>query len=359
MTALKKRLIGLIGANGPISVSDYFAACLFDPDHGYYTTREPFGRGGDFTTAPEVSQLFGEMLAVWAWQNWQAIGAPDRFSFAEIGPGRGTLMADLARALSRIGGGAFLQAAQVFMIEASPRLAGVQRETLAGLPVEPRWLATVGELPALPIVIVGNELFDAVPLRQYVKAGGAWRERMVALDQAGGDLAFAIGTGTADPASLPPGAGNRPDGTIVEIALARTALMDEIATRIAAHGGAGLFVDYGSLGHGFGDTLQAVKGHEYDPVLANPGAADLTSHVDFEALAKTARDAGLATRSAAQGEFLLALGLLERAGLLGAGKDAAMQERIRGEVERLAGPGQMGELFKVLAIGEPDAPWMP
>lgn len=359
MTALKRRLIGLIRATGPITVSDYFAACLFDPDHGYYTTREPFGRGGDFITAPEVSQLFGEMLALWAWQNWQAIGAPGRFAFVEIGPGRGTLMADMTRALSRIGGGAFMDAASICMIEASERLTDVQRKTLAGLPAQPQWLAAIHDLPALPLVIIGNELFDTLPIRQYVKTATGWRERMVAVDESGGGLTFAVGTGAPDPDLLPPGAADAPQGTIAEIAPARTALMDEIATRIATHGGAGLFIDYGSLESGLGDTLQAVKGHAYDPVLAHPGEADLTSHVDFAALENSAREKGLEARTATQGDFLLALGLLQRAGRLGAGKDGATQERIRSEVERLAGPGQMGKLFKVLALGRPGALWMP
>ncbi len=359
MTALKRRLIGLIRATGPITVSDYFAACLFDPDHGYYTTCEPFGRSGDFITAPEVSQLFGEMLALWAWQNWQAIGAPGRFAFVEIGPGRGTLTADMVRTLSRIGGGACMRAASICMVEASPRLAEMQRQTLAGLPVEPQWFASVSGLPALPLVIIGNELFDALPIRQYIRTATGWRERVVALSEAGDDLAFAIGTGTADPASLPFAAENQPDGSVVEIAPARTALMAGIAARIAEHGGAGLFIDYGSLEGGLGDTLQAVRNHDYDTVLAHPGEADLTSHVDFAALEKSAREKGLETRTATQGDFLLALGLLQRAGRLGAGKDGATQERIRSEVERLAGPEQMGELFKVLALGRPGRLWMP
>ncbi|MCB1418757.1 MAG: SAM-dependent methyltransferase [Notoacmeibacter sp.] len=357
MSALKDRLLARIALTGPMSVADYFAACLFDPAHGYYTTRDPFGVEGDFTTAPEISQMFGELLAVWAYRAWQGAGSPSPFVFAEIGPGRGTMMADMLRVLARLDGGAMLRAAQVHLVEASPRLAAVQRARLAGAPARPAWVDRVEALPDLPLVMLGNELFDAVPIRQYVKAGGAWRERMVgAVD---GDLAFLAGALPADPALLPPDAARAPEGAIAEVAPQRAALMAAIAARIAAHGGAGLFPDYGYAQPACGDTLQAVKGHRPDPVLANPGAADLTAHVDFAALARAAAPAGLAARLCAQGDFLLALGLLERAGALGAGKPAAEQARLRDAVERLAGPEQMGRLFKVLAVGPAQTLWMP
>ena len=348
MTALKERLARLIATAGPISVSDYMASCLFDPEAGYYTTREPFGAAGDFTTAPEISQMFGELVAVWAYSAWAALDRPMPMVLAEIGPGRGTLMADMLRTLDRLDTG-FVTRARVALIEASPRLAALQKERLSSGRGRPTWFAEIGALPAMPLVIVGNELFDALPVRQFVKTGQGWRERMVGLD-GDGALRFMAGAAGIDPALLPHGASEAPEGTIFEIAPAREALMTEMSARIVRDGGAALFIDYGHLRPGLGDTLQAVRRHAYDDVLAHPGEADLTSHVDFFALARVAQAHGLDARTATQGQFLTGLGLLERAGALGAAADEATRERLRGEVERLAGPEAMGDLFKVLCV---------
>ena len=348
MTALKERLKRLIAAAGPISVADYMAACLFDPEAGYYTTREPFGAAGDFTTAPEISQMFGELVAIWAYSAWDEAGRPMPMTLAEIGPGRGTLMADMLRTLDRLDTG-FITRARIAMIEASPRLAEIQSARLAGGRCRPTWFAQVSELPALPLVLVGNELFDALPVRQFVRTAEGWRERMVGLAE-DGELAFVVGVAGIDPAALPDGADAAPEGAVFEIAPAREALMAGISARIARDGGAALFIDYGHLRPGLGDTLQAVRRHAYDDVLANPGEADLTSHVDFFALARSAQAHGLEARTTTQGQFLLGLGLLERAGALGAATDEVTRERLRGEVERLAGPEAMGDLFKVLCV---------
>lgn len=348
MTALKERLKRLIAAAGPIGVADYMAACMLDPEAGYYTTRKPFGAEGDFVTAPEVSQMFGELVAVWAYSAWQAAGRPMPVTLAEIGPGRGTLMADMLRTLDRLDPG-FVTRARIAMVEASPRLAEAQRARLKGGRGRPTWFADVDGLPDLPLVIVGNELFDALPVRQFVRTSQGWRERMVALDGEG-RLTFAAGMGGLDPALLPADAADAPEGAIFEAAPAREALMDAIASRIANHGGAGIFIDYGHVQPGIGDTLQAMRGHRFDDALAHPGRADLTSHVDFAALAAVARGRGLETRFMTQGQFLIGMGLLERAGALGANCDAATRERLQGEVERLAAPDAMGTLFKVLTI---------
>jgi SAM-dependent MidA family methyltransferase len=348
MTALKKRIAALIEAGGPLSVADYMALCLFDPQDGYYTTREPFGAAGDFTTAPEISQMFGELVGVWIRLAWEALGRPLPVLVAEIGPGRGTLMKDVLRTLERLAP-ELVSAARFALIETSPRLVEVQKNTLATARATIEWHGTVDTLPEMPLVIVGNELFDAIPIRQFVKTGGQWRERCVGLDQEGG-LHFVAGAGSLDPALLPKGASAAPDGAIVEAGPARTALMDLICERIAGNGGAGLFIDYGFTEPGIADTLQALHRHSFVDVLLNPGEADLTSHVDFAALAAAARQHGLAAALMAQGDFLLGLGLLERAGRLGAKADAAARERISGEVERLAGPDAMGSLFKVLAL---------
>lgn len=350
MTPLGQRIASLIETSGPISVSQYMALCLFDPQGGYYTTREPFGRGGDFITAPEVSQMFGELIGVWAIGAWHALGRPHPFVLCEIGPGRGTLMADLLRVASQISPG-FMQAARVTLIEASPRLADVQRKKLAGSPTAIAWHDRIGGVPAEPLIVVANELFDAIPVRQYVKIGGTFRERLVGLGPDGA-LTFVPGAGAIDPALLPEGLGSAPDGAIFEAAPAREAMMAEIASRLAAHRGAALLIDYGHLAPGFGDTLQAVRHHRPEDVFASPGEADLTSHVDFAALATAARAEGCRTAAMTQGRFLLGMGLLERAGRLGAGKPASAQDAIRADVERLAGPDQMGDLFKVLCVAD-------
>lgn len=348
MSRLKDRIASLIEATGPISVGEYMATCLFDPQHGYYTTREPFGVEGDFTTAPEISQMFGELVAVWLYRTWQALGRPMPVTLAEIGPGRGTLMKDMLRTFSRLDPD-FMNGATFAMIETSPRLREIQKATLAGAAAPVAWHETIAALPPAPLLIVGNELFDAIPIRQFIRQGQGWRERVVGLDD-NNELAFFAGAGSIDLALLPAASATAPEGSIAEIAPARSALMQAIAERLAAEGGAGLFIDYGYCEPGLGDTLQAVRGHVYTDVLANPGEADLTAHVDFAALAAAAKNHGLAAHMTTQGGFLLAMGLLERAGGLGTAADAATREKISAAVERLAGPQAMGELFKVLAV---------
>lgn len=355
MSGLKARLVDTIEALGPIPVHEYMALCLFDPQHGYYTTRDPFGRDGDFTTAPEISQMFGELVGAWLVASWRQIGSPSGPLIAEIGPGRGTLMNDVARTIDRLAPD-LLADASFNLIETSDRLAEVQAKTLERSPGKFSWLKSIAELPAEPLLIVGNELFDAVPTRQYVKTSAGWRERCIDID-ADGNLIFTAGAGSLDPTLMPSNANAAPEGAIFEIAPARSALMQQIAEHICRHQGAALFFDYGHLQSGVGYTLQAVLKHQYDDPLAHPGEADLTSHVDFAALADATRQAGLSPYFATQGDFLLRLGLLERAGALGANGDAAMRERLTGEVNRLAGPDAMGELFKVLAFATAtDAP---
>ncbi|TPK89090.1 class I SAM-dependent methyltransferase [Mesorhizobium sp. B2-4-12] len=348
MTRLKTRIVDLIEALGPLPVNEYMAMCLFDPSDGYYTTREPFGTAGDFVTAPEISQMFGELIAVWLYQAWLAIGRPMAVTIAEIGPGRGTLMKDMLRTLSRLDP-ALANGADFAMIETSPRLAEVQKQTLAATPLAVRWHETIETLPHQPLLIVGNELFDAVPIRQFVCAGAGWRERMIGLDDEN-NLCFFAGAGSVDPTLLPPDAANAPQGAVAEVAPARTALMAAIAERMARDNGAGLFLDYGHLQPGVGDTLQALRRHNHEDVLANPGEADLTSHVDFAALAATVRAHGFDAHLSTQGDFLLGMGILERAGRLGANASQAARDKITGDVERLAGSQAMGELFKVLAV---------
>ena len=354
-TPLGEKIRAIIAAQGPISVTDYFALCLADPEHGYYRTRDPFGRGGDFVTAPEVSQLFGEMAGVFLVHAWERHLRPRRnLRIAEIGPGRGTMMADMLRAMQKIAP-ALYEAATVHLVETSPALRAVQRETLAAHSGKVEWHDGFDELPPGFLLLAANEFFDAVPIRQFVKTPAGFRERLVGIGEDGG-LAFIAGAGGIDPALLPPGHRTLPPGTVAEIAPARAAIMQMIADRLFDGGGTALVIDYGHLAPGFGDTLQAVLRHEYDPPLAHPGEADLTSHVDFTALAEVARARSVTVNGMmTQGEFLVKLGLLERAGALGRGRTPAEQEKIRAAVDRLAGdgPGRMGALFKVMAVSSP------
>lgn len=346
--SLKHRLKRLIGTTGPISVADYMAACLGDRESGYYTTREPFGRDGDFITAPEISQMFGELIGIWCVGIWDALGRPDNAVLCEIGPGRGTLMSDMLRTIAKLApqmSGSMC----IAMVETSPRLVEKQKQKLGRENVE--WFKQFSDVPGGPLILVSNELFDAIPFRQFVKSNGRFVERLIALNEQD-EFYFISGTGGIDEALLPAGHQTAPEGTIFEAAPARTALMQEIAQRIAISRGAALSIDYGHLQSGFGDTLQAMLKHAYDDVFAHPGEADLTSHVDFDMLEKTARNCGCKTATMTQGDFLLGMGLVDRAGRLGAGREGAFQNKLRQDVERLAAPDQMGTLFKVLAIAD-------
>ncbi|MEK1852370.1 MAG: class I SAM-dependent methyltransferase [Phyllobacterium sp.] len=348
---LKQRIIRQIEATGPISVADYMAMCLFDRDAGYYTTREPFGKDGDFITAPEVSQMFGELVGVWCVSAWQALGCPSEFVLCEMGPGRGTLMKDLIRAAQKIAPD-FFAAAKIRLVEISQRLTQIQQSTLGDYKSVIQWNKRLSDIESAPLILVANELFDAIPSRQYVKTKGRFVERMLALNT-GKNLVFAAGSGVIDQALLPPACDIAPEGSVFEIAPARSALMQEIAERIHRERGAALLFDYGHLQPGFGDTLQALSRHSSVDVLHIPGAADLTTHVDFYSLAQPARAEGCKTSAMTQGEFLIAMGLLDRAGALGQGKSANFQDQISADVERLAGPDQMGTLFKVLCVTDP------
>lgn len=354
---LKDKIVRLIRETGPLTVSDYFALCLADPEHGYYMSRDPFGRSGDFITAPEVSQLFGELIGVFLVHAWQAAGQPTNPRIVEIGPGRGTLMNDALRVVARLAPDLLAQAS-IHMVETSERLQGVQRQTLVRHKDRITWHKSWEETPAGYVLLVANELFDAIPLRQFIKTGNGFLERMVGIDQ-DGDLAFVTGATRIDPLLLPRGHERAPTGVIAEVSPARTAVMQSIAGRLVRDGGTALIIDYGHLVSGFGDTLQAVRHHEFDPPLDHPGLADLTSHVDFQALAEAAAASGAHIHPPlTQGEFLVALGIVERAGALGSGRDAVTQAAIRDAVNRLAGEGagRMGVLFKVLAVSGSDVP---
>lgn len=355
---LEHRIKALIRLTGPITVADYMAICLGDPEHGYYIARDPFGADGDFVTAPEVSQMFGELIGLWAVDTWDRLGRPAPFQLVELGPGRGTLMADALRAARLVP--EFLAAARLHLVETSPRLRDRQAKTLAGGPLAPIWHDTVAGLPAGPAIVLANEFFDALPIRQYVKTGGIWRERVVGLDT-DENLAFGIGAGVLDASAVPPDARSAPDGAVLETGAIAGAVMTTLAERIVAEGGALLAIDYGYGRAAPGDSFQAVHRHTYADPLADPGDVDLTAHVNFEALARTAQASGATPHSLMdQGRFLMRLGLAERAGALGATADEATRDRLTAEVTRLVHPDEMGTLFKVLAVTRPDltpAPW--
>lgn len=354
MNALADKLSRLIEETGPISIADYMAIALGDPDHGYYTTHTPIGLAGDFITAPEISQMFGELIGLWCISAWEGLGRPRRVLLVELGPGHGTLMADLLRAASVRP--AFLEAAEVHLVEISPELRRRQAARLASV-AAPTWHDRLEDLPDGPAIVVANEFLDTLPLRQFVRRDGAWHERLVGLDETGA-LAFGLSPESAPPDLVPrrlaPGAdGADPaeDGAVFEINRPAEATVATLAHRLVRAGGAALFFDYGYGEEGFGDTLQAVRAHRYADPLDSPGECDLTAHVNFAALARAAAAEGAAVMGpVGQGAFLIAMGLLERAGALGASRDADTQAAIVAAAERLAGPEEMGTLFKAMAI---------
>ncbi len=344
-----------IAAEGPISVAAYMADCLLHPEHGYYRSQEAIGLGGDFITAPEISQMFGELLGLWAADCWQRMGMPSRCYLAELGPGRGTLMRDALRAARVMP--AFRAALVPVLVEASPRMIEQQRATLAGEAAH--WHADIASLPKdAPIILLANEFLDALPVRQFQRGDdGAWHERHVGLADDGLTLQFIL-----DPRALPveqmlpAELGGAPVGSIVESSPAVRAVATETAARLLAQGGVALFIDYGYDRPGLGETLQAVRRHAYADPLAEPGLADLTAHVDFSAFATAARNAGAAAHGpVGQGKFLKALGIEARAEKLrqSGGETRAME--IDAALQRLTAPEAMGTLFKVLALTPPQA----
>lgn len=336
-------IVERIRLNGPLSISDYMQDCLLHPEFGYYTTRDPLGAAGDFTTAPEISQMFGEVLGLSLAQTWLDQGRPASFTLAELGPGRGTLIADILRATRSVPG--FHDAARVTLVEASPKLREIQTETLKGY--DPAWLDRVNDLPHRPLFLVANEFFDALPIRQFVRDQDGWRERLVG--ETDGTLHFGLGATVPQPA-LDHRLEDTRDGDLVEICATAEAITQGIASRIAGHGGAALLIDYGDW-RSLGDTFQAVRTHQMQETLSHPGAADLTAHVDFETLALAARTAGAAhSRLTPQGVFLERLGITARAQALAGNLSGAALDQLVEAHRRLTHPEEMGNLFKVLGL---------
>ncbi len=344
MNALEAELREIIATEGPISVERYMRLCLQHPTLGYYTTRESIGRGGDFITAPEVDQMFGELIGLWAAEVWMGMGAPHAMRLVELGPGRGTLMADALRATRIVPG--FHDAIWVDLVETSPRLAAEQRARLDGAARHLAWHRTIEALPEGPAIIIANEFFDALPVRHYWRGPNGWHERLVGL---GSDGALTFGA-AREPIEV--GAEAGAPGQILEVGHAARQVMAALAGRIAGQGGAMLVCDYGHVATSLGETLQAMRGHAYADVLRDPGAADLTAHVDFAALARAAEAAGAAAHGPVeQGVFLARLGIATRAARLKARADATQAALIDAALARFTAPeSSMATLFKVLAI---------
>ncbi|MGR3621558.1 class I SAM-dependent methyltransferase [Pseudophaeobacter sp.] len=343
MSSLLQQITARITSEGPISLADYMAECLLHPEHGYYTTRSPFGSEGDFTTAPEISQMFGELIGLALAQCWLDQGAPAPFSLAELGPGRGTLMADLLRATRAVPG--FHAAMQIHLVEASPRLRAQQKDALAENQV--RWVDSVDALPEQPLFLVANEFFDALPIRQFVRDTEGWRERRVGLSD--GALCFGLGPEAPQPALEHRLLDTKPND-LVELTPAAAPITALLAQRIAQHGGAALIIDYGDW-RSLGDTLQALQAHAPVDPLLDPGSADLTAHVDFEPLCSVAQGAGCAfSKLTPQGVFLERLGITDRARALAASLQGDALENLIAAHRRLTHPEEMGNLFKVLGI---------
>ncbi|MEP2889688.1 class I SAM-dependent methyltransferase [Tateyamaria sp.] len=339
--SLRDDLVARIAATGPITVADYMAQALLHPTKGYYSTRDPLGAAGDFTTAPEISQMFGELIGLCLAQSWLDQGAPASFVLAELGPGRGTLMADILRATAKVPG--FHGAANIVLVEASPVLADQQRALLNQYDVT--WVDAMAQVPNGPLWLVANEFFDALPIRQFQREGAAWRERCVGLD--GDALAFGLSPTGPQPA-LDHRLEDTKDGDLVEHCAPAVAVTRDIGARIAALGGAALLIDYGDW-RSLGDTFQALQAHASVDPLDAPGDADLTAHVDFEALSSAAAPAAF-TRLTPQGVFLERLGITQRARALSTDLTGQRLEAHIKAHQRLTRPEEMGNLFKVLGL---------
>lgn len=345
-----------IAAEGPITVTAFMADCLLHPEHGYYRTQAAIGLGGDFITAPEISQMFGELLGLWVADYWQRMGAPEACYLVELGPGRGTLMRDALRAAGALP--AFRKAVRPVLVEASERLKDIQRKTLAGETA--LWLPDIASLPKdAPLFVLANEFLDALPVRQFQRGDdGQWHERCVGLSDDGMRLRFLL-----DPRALPfddllpPILRDSPPGAIVESSPAVRAVASEVSARLRLQGGAALFIDYGYDKPGTGETLQAVYRHAYTDPLSEPGLADLTAHVDFLSFATAARRAGAAVHGpVGQGAFLKNLGIGMRVTALQQQAAPNQAADLAHDMHRLTAPEEMGTLFKAIALTLPDSP---
>ena len=345
--SLAKYLRDMITHHGPISVAQFMEICLGHPRHGYYMTRDPFGAECDFITAPEISQMFGELLGAWVADCWLQLGRPSPFIWLDCGPGRGTLMCDMWRATRKVQG--MHEAAHIYMLEASPYLRNIQERTCGHFNTI-NWIASLDDLPRhAPVLATGNEFLDALSVHQFHYKNGQWYERVVGLDD-NNALTFGLGAvPDALSARMPESAPD--DERVYEVSPQREAFIDNLSARIGSQGGACLFIDYGYAGPAYGDTLQAVNNHAFCYPLANPGDCDVTAHVDFTPLRNIAYRYDLkATVPVDQKLFLRRLGIDQRYAILDQHCSKAQGDALHKAYTRLMDDDQMGSLFKAIAI---------
>ncbi|MBO0333059.1 SAM-dependent methyltransferase [Sneathiella sp. CAU 1612] len=341
MNKLGKTLAAMIEKSGSISLYDFMKLSLSHPEFGYYSRQEPFGEQGDFITAPEISQMFGELIGLWAVDAWIKLGSPAKFNLVELGPGNGTLMADILRS-ARVAP-AFLAAAQIQLVENSPRLRAKQATSLSDHEV--CWHDTFPDLEDMPIILIANEFFDALPIHQYCYQDGVWRERLVSTADNG--FAFSLSPETTSLDLVPACA----DGDILETCPDGEEIIGRLSKLLSVNGGAALIVDYGAADTILGDSFQAVKGHGHVDPLNNPGEADLTAHVKFAILKKIAATQGITIQGpTSQGRFLERLGIEARHHMLRQKADDAQKKKLDAQLRRLTSASEMGTLFKVMAL---------
>lgn len=357
LTPLAMKLKEQIRREGPLPVYAYMRACLGDPEHGYYRRRPAIGVAGDFTTAPEISQTFGELIGIWAAVAWRAMGAPAQVDLIELGPGRGTMMSDALRAARVVPG--FLEAVHLHFVESNPLLREIQRQTLASsTQVRASWHEAIAPDIAgnRPTIVLANEFLDAIPVRQLVFTADRWRERCVGLDQQ--DRFELMPGDPREPERLPAGQPPR-EGDVLE-SHPEFAYIADTLRQWSAQPLAALLIDYGHTETAFGDTLQAVSRHRYASIFEMPGEMDLTAHVDFAELKDLCIDRGLAVDGPiTQSEFLLGMGLAERAGKLMAAARPGQAGQIEAGVQRIADPLGMGGRFKVMCVRSSSVPLLP
>jgi NADH dehydrogenase [ubiquinone] 1 alpha subcomplex assembly factor 7 len=355
MTTLLAHIDSLIRKRGPISVADYMELALQHPEFGYYKKGDPFGAEGDFVTAPEISQMFGEMIGLWCADVWRQMGKPEKFALLELGPGRGTLMQDALRATEKIHG--FHKAMELCLVESNETLRKMQQEKLAAH--NPRYIEDVNALPHLPVLAIANEFFDALPIRQFEKTFQGWCEKLVTIEN--NRLGFV--TQPLDPAVaflIPKDLQEALPGTVHEISLTSLAIMRDLSRHVVTRGGAALIIDYGYVAPSGKPTLQAVAEHAPADVLEKPGEADVTAHVDFAALKNTAAANGaMVMPPVGQGEFLQTLGIELRADQLKLAATPEQKRAIHDALRRLTDAGEMGSLFKAMAVAPPQLDNLP
>lgn len=336
-----------IRATGPMSVATYMGLCLTHPSKGYYKGDDPLGAAGDFVTAPEISQMFGELVGFFFVNLWQQMGSPREFTLLELGPGRGTLMADMLRVACRAEG--YRDGLDLRLFETNPALIAEQNARLE--PYGPKWIDSFDKVGPGPLLVVANEFFDALPIRQFVRSKDGWHERMVGLSD--GKRSFGLNPTPIPATAMPPAVADAEPNSVLEVGLANGEVMTRLAGTISTQGGAILAIDYGYARTQTGETLQGVRRHQYADVLDAPGEVDLSAHVDFEALGAVAAKAGLAVQPlATQGQFLTRMGINDRANAL-SGANPGSAADIAAARARLVAPEQMGNLFKAFCAASP------